>query len=273
MVAKFVLLVGIGMSMVSMGVAQNDSQTAARSELNAGVQAFRQAHYEDAVSHFERATTLNPELNIAHLYLATAYAQMFVPGVDTPENVVWATKAVNAYSEVLQHNPSSVVSLQGIGYLELQLKNFDRAKESYKKAIAVDPNDPELFYAAGVADWSMAYRDIAAEKAKLDADSEHALFLSDNCAEAKAASLGNVDDGLAMLTKAIALRENYDDAMAYMNLLYRLRSDLECENEAAHAADIKKANEWTDMAMAARKKKADAASKSDQGSATDAPPR
>jgi tetratricopeptide (TPR) repeat protein len=273
MTSRLVLLFVLFTSILAACAEQDDPKIAARSELNAGVQAFRQAHYEEAVSHFEHATTLNPELTVAHLYLATAYAQMFVPGVDTPENVVWATKAVNEYSEVLQRNPSSVVSLQGIAYLEIQLKNFDRAKESYKKAIAVDPNDPELFYAAGVADWSMAYRAIAAEKAKLDADSEHALFLSDNCAEARTASLENVDDGLAMLTKAIALRENYDDAMVYMNLLYRLRADLECGSEEAHAADIKKANEWTDMATAARKKKADAASKSDQGSATDAPPR
>jgi hypothetical protein len=80
---------------------------------------------------------------------------------------------------------------------------------------------------------------------------------------------------MAMLTKAVSLREDYDDAMVYLNLLYRLRADVQCGNKEAHAADIKKANEWTDMAMAARKKKADAAAaaaeKTGQAS-TDAPP-
>jgi hypothetical protein len=50
---------------------------------------------------------------------------------------------------------------------------------------------------------------------------------------------------------------------------------VQCGNKEAHTADLKKANEWTDMAMAARKKKAEAAAaaaeKSGQGS-TDAPP-
>ncbi|HVG92710.1 MAG TPA: hypothetical protein VNB54_14545, partial [Alphaproteobacteria bacterium] len=62
-----------------------------------------------------------------------------------------------------------------------------------------------------------------------------------------------------------------------LNLLYRLRADVDCGNKEAHAADLKKANEWFDMAMAARKKKADAAAatagKTGQGSTDTPPPR
>jgi hypothetical protein len=76
---------------------------------------------------------------------------------------------------------------------------------------------------------------------------------------------------MAMLMKAISLRKDYDEAMAYMNLLYRLRSDVECGNVKAHAADVKKANEWREQALAARKRKAEAG-KNNQDS-TDAPPR
>lgn len=276
MMPRLILLSFILTCFLPACAAQDDPKVAARTELNAGVQAFRQANYEEAVGHFEQAVALDPESVTAHLYLATAYAQTFVPGVDTPENVVWATKALNQYREVLQLKPSDVISLKGIGFLEMQLKNFDQAKESYQKAIAADPNDPELFYSVGVMDWSMAYRAIAAEKAKLPAKSQDSLFLSRDCADARTATLANVNDGLAMLTKAVSLREDYDDAMAYLNLLYRLRADLDCGNKEAHAADLKKADEWTDMAMAARKKKADAAAaaaKSGQGSTDTTPPR
>ena len=272
MMPRLALLFILLASFLPARAAQDDPEAAARTELNAGVQAFRQANYEEAVGHFERAVALQPEFITAHLYLATAYAQVFVPGVDTPENVVWATKALNEYREVLQRKPSDTISLKGIAYLELQLKDFDQAKESYQKAIAADPNDPELLFAAGVADWSMAYRDIAAEKAKLSAKAQDSLFLSAGCADARAAALANVNDGLAMLTKAVSLREDYDDAMAYLNLLYRLRADVQCGNKEAHAADLKKANEWTDMAMAARKKKADAAAAKRGQDSTDAPP-
>jgi tetratricopeptide (TPR) repeat protein len=275
MMPRTILLCLIITFFLSACAAQDDPKVAARTELNAGIQAFRQANYEEAVGHFEQAVTLDPEFVTAHLYLATAYAQTFVPGVDTPENVVWATKALNEYREVLRRDSTSIISLKGIAFLEMQLKNYDQAKESYQKAITLDPADPELFYSVGVIDWSIAYRNIAAEKAKLSAKAQDSLFLSAGCADARTAALANVNDGLAMLTKAVSLREDYDDAMAYLNLLYRLRADVDCGNKEAHAADLKKANEWTDMAMAARKKKTDAAAaaagKTGQGS-TDAPP-
>lgn len=274
MMPRLMLLFILLASFLPAAVAQDDPKTAASTALNAGVQAFRQANYEEAVDHFERAVALQPEFITGRLYLATAYAQMFVPGVDTPENVVWATKGMNEYREVIQRDPSSVISFKGIAFLQMQLRNFDQAKESYKKAIAADPNDPELFYSAGVADWMIAYRDIGAEKKKLSAKAQDSLFLSAGCADARAAALANVNDGLAMLTKAVSLREDYDDAMAYLNLLYRLRADVQCGNREAHAADLKKANEWTDMAMAARKKKAEAAAgKTGQGSTDTPPPR
>ncbi|HEX9254622.1 MAG TPA: tetratricopeptide repeat protein, partial [Candidatus Angelobacter sp.] len=197
MMLRLTLLVVLLASFLPAGAAQDDPKTAARAELNAGVQAFRQANYEEAVEHFEQAVALDPEFVTAHLYLATAYAQTFVPGVDTPENVVWATKALNEYREVLQLKPSDIISLKGIAFLEMQLKNFDQAKESYQKAIAADPSDPELFYSVGVADWMMAYRAIAAEKAKLPAKSQGSLFLSAGCADARTAVQANVNDGLA----------------------------------------------------------------------------
>jgi tetratricopeptide (TPR) repeat protein len=271
MMPRLILLCLIITSFLPACAAQDDPKVAARTELNAGVQAFKQANYEEAVGHFEQSVSLDPEFITAHLYLATAYAQMFVPGVDTPENVVWATKGLNEYREVLQRRPSDIFSLKGIAFLEMQLRSYDQAKESYQKAIALDANDPELFYAAGVADWSMAYRDIASEKAKLPAKAQDSLFLSAGCADAKAAAMANVNDGLAMLTKAVSLREDYDDAMVYLNLLYRARANLDCGNKEAHAADLKKADEWSNMAMAARKKKAEAATKNGQG-VIDAPP-
>jgi tetratricopeptide (TPR) repeat protein len=249
---------------------QDESRVAAHAELDAGTQAFNEANYESAIGHFEQAITLEPELTEAHLYLAATYAQMFVPGVDTPENVVWATQALKQYSEILRSYPSDIESIKGMAYLELQLKNFFQAKENYKKAIALNPKDPELFYAAGVADWSIADRDSAAEKDKLDAEDEDALMKSDGCADLRAATFSNVEEGIAMLTKATALRKDYDDAMAYLNLLYRLRADMECGNKQAQAADLKKADEWTDRAEEIKKKRAEAENKSNQG---DTPPR
>jgi Flp pilus assembly protein TadD len=43
-------------------------------ELNQGTQAHREGNYEEAIGHFQKAVSLNPQNRVAHLYLATALA-------------------------------------------------------------------------------------------------------------------------------------------------------------------------------------------------------
>lgn len=264
MISRFVFTGSLLLCLAIAGVAQDEAKVSARDAVSEGVQAFRQAHYEDAIERFEQAVALDPGLVVARMYLATTYLQVFQPGVDTPENVILATKALYQYSEILRSNPSDVASLKGVAYLQLQLNNFEEARQTYAKAIALDPADPELLYAAAVANWSMADREIAAEKAKLDAESEYSMILSDGCSDVRAKSLAVVDSGIAMLNKAISLRKDYADAMAYMDALYRLRADLECGNKKNYKADVKQSEEWAVRAVAARKKQAEAAEKDSQ---------
>jgi tetratricopeptide (TPR) repeat protein len=271
MISRLVLTAGLLVCLVIAGLAQDEAKASARNAVNEGVQAFREAHYEDAIGRFEQAVTLDPDLVVARMYLAATYLQVFQPGVDTPENVIWATKALDQYSEILRSNPSDVESLKGLAYLKLQLNNFEQAKEAYAKAIALDPADPELLYAAAVANWSMVNREITVEKAKLDAESEYSFIFSDGCADVRAHSLADIDSGIAMLNKSISLRKDYVDAMTYMNMLYRLRAELECGNKRNYKADIKQSEEWADRAAAVRKKRAEAAAKDDQEKTPDKP--
>lgn len=264
MISRFILTAGLLICVATAGIAQDEAKASARNQVDEGVQAFRQAHYEDAIAHFEQAVALEPDFVVARMYLAATYLQVFEPGVDTPENVVLATRALEQYSEVLRSNPSDVESLKGTAYLKLQLNNFDEARQAYAKAIALNPADPELLYAAAVANWSMANRDISAEKAKLDAETEYSLILSEGCSDLRAKSLALIDSGIAMLDKAISLRKDYIDAMAYMDMFYRSRAELECGSKKNFKADIKQSNEWADRAAAARKRQAEAAAKEGQ---------
>src|SRR5579872_3789000 len=52
----------------------------ARDQLNKGVQAYKNAKFEEAINRFQNAVALDPSLLNARLYLATAYAQQYVPG-------------------------------------------------------------------------------------------------------------------------------------------------------------------------------------------------
>ena len=64
-----------------------------------------------------------------------------------------------------------------------------------------------------------------------------------------------------MLQTAMDKRQDYDDAMAYMNLIYRRKADAECGDPQAAEQDIKMANDWSNKAMDARKKKQEQAAK------------
>lgn len=241
----------------------------ARDQLNKGVQAYRGANYEQAIERFKTAVELDPDLKVAKLYLATAYAQQYVPGVDTPDNIANAKQAIEQYQQVLQNDPSSVNSLKGIAFLYMQMKDFDQARKYYETAISKDPNDPELYYSVGVIDWSQAYKDAAEVKAKAGVKVEDELKGKGDqkiCEELKAKDGAAIDEGMKMLQTAIDKRDDYDDAMAYLNLLYRRKAnDMTCDDAAARADYIKTANDWSDKAMAARKRKAEAAAKKNAG--------
>jgi hypothetical protein len=62
---------------------------------------------------------------------------------------------------------------------------------------------------------------------------------------------------MQVLKKAIDLRHDYDDAMAYMNLMYRERADIQCCDPKAQAADLKAADDWVDMTLATKKRKSE----------------
>jgi len=138
----------------------------ARDQLNKGVSAYKSALYDQAIDHFRNAVYLDDDLKVAKLYLATAYAQQYVPGVETPENRRMAQQAIDEYRAVLDKDPSSVNSLKGIAYLYMNMKDWDKSREYYKNAIKIDPNDPELYYSLGVISWTQAYKDAAELKAK-----------------------------------------------------------------------------------------------------------
>jgi len=235
------------------------SKLRARDQLNKGVQAYKNAKYEQAIDHFQQSVALDPTLINARLYLATAFAQQYIPGADTPDNNKYAEQAIDQYKIVLQHDPKNINSIKGIAYLYLQMKKFDLAKEFYKKASEADPNDPEPYYSVAVIDWTQTYVPRQEERAKLGLKPDDSLPAKDKkvCAQVKEKNTANVEEGINNLNKALQLRPDYDDAMAYMNLMYRERADIQCDDPGARTADLKTADEWVDKTMATKKAKAE----------------
>ena len=237
------------------------SKLRARDQLNKGVQSYKNARYEEAINHFQKAVSLDPSLVNARLYLATAFAQQYIPGVENEDNNQMGQNAIDQYKAVLERDPRNINSVKGIAYLYLQMKRFEDAKTFYRKAIEVDPNDPEPYYSVAVIDWTQSYQPRMEERAKVGLKPDEWIMKEKAnkkvCEMLREKNSGVIQDGIAMLEKALQLRPDYDDAMAYMNLLYRERGDLQCDDPAARAADLKTADEWVDKTMATKKAKAE----------------
>lgn len=229
----------------------------ARDRLNKGVQAFKNARYEEAIDDFQQSISLDPSLLNARLYLATAYTQQYIPGADTEDNNRMAQQAIDSYKAVLEKDPKNITSVKGIGYLYLNMKKFDMAKDYYRKAAELDPSDPEPHYTIGVIDWTEVYQPAMEERAKLGLKGDEVVKDKKVCAELKQKNTVLIQDGMDELNKALAIRPDYDDAMAYMNLMYRRKADdTECDDLPTLQADLKHADEWVDKTMETKKAKA-----------------
>ncbi|HME36458.1 MAG TPA: tetratricopeptide repeat protein [Candidatus Sulfotelmatobacter sp.] len=245
----------------------------ARDQLNKGVESYKNNHYEQAIDHFQQAVQLDPALINARMYLATAYVSQYIPGVDSPDNLRTADQAIQEYQKVIDANPArdqKVNAAKGIAYLYLNEKRWDDAKKYYRMASDLDPNDPEPFYSVGVIDWTACYQPRMEERAKLGVKPLENLNPKDKdqkkvCAELKEKNGPAIQEGMDSLNKAIQIRPDYDDAMAYMNLIYRERADVECDDLQARQDDLKTADHWSDEVMRVRKVKAEKAAQSQTG--------
>jgi tetratricopeptide (TPR) repeat protein len=239
----------------------------ARDKLNKGVQAYKNAQFDVAIEDFKSAEQYDPSLTNAQLYLAAAYAGQYVPGAPSQENINNGNQAIQEFKNILDTDPNNLSAIDGIGSILYNMGGtpFDAAKledsKSYhEKHIQIKPDDPEPYYWVGVIDWSLAYRANKDMREAYNRTAKKPIKESDAMPPAVSAQFSQkygtvVDDGVTNLQKAIGLRSDYDDAMAYLNLLYRQKADMETTS-AARDADLQQADDLVDKVKAIKQRKA-----------------
>lgn len=239
-----------------------------RDRLNRGVQAYKSAKYSDAVDYFKEAVQLDPTNVNGRLYLATAYMSQYIPGATSPENLQVAKQAKDEFLKVLEKDPSdktALASLASLSYqqaqgepdLDTKIKKLDESKEWYLKLIAADPQNKEGFYSLAVIDWVKWYAAWMRSRADLGMKPEEPGPLKDKKVkdQLKDQYSATIEDGVKNLQKALEIDPNYDDAMAYMNLLIRERADLD-DSPDQYKKDIDTADSWVQKALDTKKMKA-----------------
>ena len=238
----------------------------ARDELNKGVQAFKSTKFQEAAEHFTNAINHDPTFPTSRLYLAMSYLSQWIPGADSDENTLMATKAQEQFMKVLEQNPKETVAIASIASMYFNQKKLDEAKEWYTKLLNVDPNDKTAYYTIGVIAWTKTFPRRMEARAKLSMKPEDPGPLKDKKvrADVKEKNLATVEEGMKNLQKAIDVDKEYDDAMVYLNLLYRERADL-ADTSDDYKKDIAAADSWVDRTLETKKIKTERAQKTQGG--------
>ncbi len=238
-----------------------------RDRLNKGVQAYKNAKYSDAIEFFKEAINLDPSNPNARLYLATAYMSQWIPGADSPENKQLADAARKEFTEVLSKDPKDKNALASLAFLayneatnlppDQKVKKLDEAREWHLKTIEADPKNKQAYYSLGVIAWAKWYPALMAARAKLGMKPEDPGPLKDPKLreELKQKYSPVIDEGIQSLKKALEVDPEYDEAMAYMNLLVRERADL-ADSKEQYEKDIAEADSWVQKTLDTKKMKA-----------------
>jgi tetratricopeptide (TPR) repeat protein len=241
----------------------------ARDLLNKGVASFKNAQFDAAVEDFKQAKELDPDLINARLYLATAYASQYIPGAPSEENMRHGQEAIAEYQDVLTKDANNLSAIDGLASILYQMagqpfdeKKFLDSKGYHERHIALKPEDPQPYYSIGVIDWALSYRgntEMRADynKAHINKQIKDTDPLPPDVRKAytdKYQAL--VDDGIEKLKKAVELKPDYDDAMTYLNLLYRRKADM-VESSAERDALTKQADDLLDKVKEIKQKRAE----------------
>ncbi len=232
------------------------SKLKARDQLVKGVQEFKAGHYETAIGHFQESIELDPNYTPAKTYLATAYSYQVQPNNNTPKNLEVAQKALNGFNEVLAKDPNDLDALRQLASIHRNIMNFDQSRADELKIIQLDPKDSEANYSVGVIDFQKADKN-AVELLKANKITDdlkgNAKIPPKVCQQLAGQSASLLDSSMQYLNRAVEINPNYDDAMSYLNLVWRRKADIECGNDAARKTDIAKAEDYIQREMNARK--------------------
>jgi tetratricopeptide (TPR) repeat protein len=229
----------------------------ARDNINSGTAAFKSGDFAAAADHFKTAVELDPTIPNVRIYLATAYIQQYVPGTETMENKKYAQAAMDELNKTLETDPKNLLATEYLANLYYQMKNFPQAMEWSKKVVELDPKNKEAFYTLGVIPWTQfvpADREARLNE-KMKPEDPGPLKDKKEREALKEKYWQSLTDGVEAEKKALAVDPEYENAMAYMNLLIRYRADM-VDTPEQYKADIKEADDWVQKSLETTKIKA-----------------
>jgi len=233
------LLLLITAIIATTGCATQIAHLKANYAAKQGNQYYKGQDFLKAVEWYRYATYLNPDLELAYYHSALAYMALYRPGSKHPKDLRFSQAAITNLKRYLSIHPDNDDAknylltvylgaerydeaaqffedelkarggdpalasklMQVIGMIYAKKGDFDTSLEWYKKRADLEKENAEILYTIGVLCWDKVY------KGGLQLDLERRNQL--------------IDMGLDYLNRAAALKENYFEAVSYINLMYR----------------------------------------------------
>lgn len=119
----------------------------ARAEVGQGEQLFNSGNYVQAQAHFQDAIKLDPDLSIAHLYLAGAYYQEFIHSPSSTDARGTAQKSISEFETFLKGanlpTGQQAFAKRAEAWIYLRLGDPAKANGLYKEAYQLAANSTD----------------------------------------------------------------------------------------------------------------------------------
>jgi tetratricopeptide (TPR) repeat protein len=257
-----------GLAILLSTAACNKFQS--RSEIRAGNELFRVGKYDTALAKYDRALQLDPGEKKIYKNIGLAYMGMYQPGSTHPKDLEYAQKAIDYLRKYVEAYPDDKKAPEYLVTMYLNAKRIDDALAFFQAYSQKHPEDAKaketmanLYFqkadfANGVHMMEEAMKVTGPKKETYETIGAQAWDKAHNYPElTDEQRQAVITQGIDAENKALAIDENYPEALAFINLLYREQAKLEQKTDPQKAAeDMAKADEYRNKAIEINKKKA-----------------
>ena len=124
-------------------------ELSARSSVQKGNAAYGEQEFDKAVTHYESALKLAPDLDVIHHNLGITYSRLFHPGMETPENKATAEKATSHLAKWLEKHPKDAEVRKLLTSLWIDSGDYQKAIDFWKKEHDADPKARDVIQLIG----------------------------------------------------------------------------------------------------------------------------
>jgi tetratricopeptide (TPR) repeat protein len=235
---KLCLFAALILSLSSVGCQKIQARIAIRE----GNKAYEREDYKTALNEYSRARGIDQSFPDLDRLIAYSQIGLYVPEDKSPENEKRAdvaiaelsgylkkrpddriardalismylsanrtSQAIDYFRAYLQSHPADLDAVKSIARLYSTQGNFNESLNWYEKITLLDSKNPEAFYIYGVVCYEKVAKNPPADPAE---------------------KLAIIEKGKGALQRAIQMKPDYFEAMAYLNLLYRQQAVVETD--------------------------------------------